>query len=95
MEVSQSLTGNDKRYNSLDNIYMILMDIKKDIGEMNGRIEQIDKRLTELEERIEKLEKAVYKSGNKVHIKYFIITIGVVLSFIATLFGLGWRPNVP
>ena len=84
-----------KSADELREIYVILMEMKRDIGEMNGKIDQIDKRLSEVEERLEKLEKAVYRSGNRIHVKYFIIAVGVVLSFVAALFGLGWRPGYP
>ena len=85
----------DKFHSELSTIYGVLMEMKKDVGEINGKLEQVDKRLTEVEKRLDALERKLERGSNKVHIKYFIILVGTILSFLAALYGLHFHVSVP
>lgn len=68
----------------------ILRDHENRITRLEEKYESIDSRLDDMDKKIDLLIQIV--SQNKMNQKTTIIILIIILSFIATMFGLGWRP---
>ena len=60
--------------------------IEKMLQDIYNRLDNVDKRITELSDRLATAD------TNHVSIKWLIYVIVILLSFVAAMFGLGWRP---
>ena len=72
----------------------VLRMINQRLERLENKVDNIDRRVARLEADVDNLVKmasVVMKPRNS-WMKWFVITLGMILSFIATLFGLGWRP---
>ena len=73
--------------NSLERI---LQDHEARITRLEERYESIDQRLDDMDKKIDLLIKLV--SNSKASQKTMITILVIILTFIAAMFGLGWRP---
>ncbi len=60
--------------------------MEKMLQDIYNRLDNMDKRITELSDRIATMD------VNHVSVKWLIYMVVILLSFVAAMFGLGWRP---
>lgn len=66
-----------------NDLYTIVMDIRERLARVEQRVEDMDNELKYIKKLL------VQRNG---YMKWMFIMLGMILSFIAALFGLGWRP---
>ena len=70
----------------------VILKLIEDVNYMKGIVDTISQRLESIDKRLDRLEQ---KLGKSVDIKYVIIIIIIILSFVGAMFGLGWSPPSP
>lgn len=64
-------------------LFDVLTDILERLTRVETKIEDVEKRMDDLKEEI---------TRSKDYMKYLIIILSLILSFVAAMFGMGWRP---
>jgi len=67
-----------------------IIELKERVARLETQIDLVLKRLDRIEQKMDKI--MVNRYGNSNLYKWVTLWIGMVLSFVATLFGLGWVP---
>jgi len=62
----------------------------RELAEIRERLARLEERVNMIAEDIQELKRLVLRRNS--YLKWTTIIIGMILSFIATLFGLGWYP---
>ena len=65
-------------------------ELVKELIKINERLARIETRLDNIEQDIDELKQVVNKRNG--YLKFTLVLLGMVLSFVAAMFGLGWRP---
>ena len=65
-------------------------ELVRELIKINERLARIETRLDNIEQDIDELKQTVNKRNG--YLKFIIVMVGMVLSFVATMFGMGWRP---
>jgi type VI protein secretion system component VasF len=83
--VEQAHRRIDKLEDELSGIRQTLMDIVERLSRLEAKVEDLGREMSEL--------KAEMRRRNGM-MKWMVVMLGMILSFVAALFGLGWRPPV-
>lgn len=63
------------------------------LARLETKVEDMEKMLQDISDRLDKLDKKIMlMSSNHVSVKWFTYLLIILLSFVAAMFGLGWRP---
>lgn len=80
-------------YERLARIEAKLESVEQDIKELKKTVDYLDKKVEKidvLEAKLDIIAKSMNKRNN--YMKFTIVLLGIILSFVAAMFGLGWRP---
>ena len=63
------------------------------LARLETKVEDMEKMLQDISKRLDQLDKKIMSlSANHVSVKWFTYLLVILLSFVAAMFGLGWRP---
>jgi len=66
-----------------DELFKTLLRIESRISKLEARMDDMEKEIRDIKQELSK------RNG---YFKYMIILITIILSFVAAMFGMGWRP---
>jgi len=71
--------------------------LRAEISALSNRIFEIQNDIAEMKERLARLETKVDAIESELRkrngmMKWTIVLLGMILSFVAAMFGMGWRP---
>ena len=66
-----------------NDLYEIIMDMRERLAKVEQKVEDMDNEIKYIKKLL------IQRNG---YMKWMFIMLGMILSFIAALFGLGWRP---
>ena len=72
-----------------------LHELLQRVASLEAKVKDVDARLTSVEDKIDKIVEMLIAQKNgmiRFIVGTFVTIIIIILSFIATLFGLGWKP---
>jgi len=75
-----------------------LYELLQRVASLEAKVKDVDARLTSVEDKIDKIVEMLIAQKNgmiRFIVGTFVTIIIIILSFIATLFGLGWKPPTP
>ena len=75
-----------------------LYELLQRVASLEAKVKDVDARLTNVEDKIDKIVEMLIAQKNgmiRFIVGTFVTIIIIILSFIATLFGLGWKPPTP
>lgn len=61
-----------------------------EVREVRERLARVEARLDEIEKRLDRLEALLARRNG--YLKWMALMTAMILSFVAAMFGLGWRP---
>lgn len=87
VELRERVSRLEERVETLSREVEAIASIKADIASINQKVEDLDKKLDEfMQMYIKQL------ASNHRMLKFVLMLVGMVLSFLAALFGLHWAP---
>lgn len=66
-----------------NDLYTIVIDMRE-------RLARVEQKVEDMESEIKYIKKLLVQRNG--YMKWMIVMLGMILSFIAALFGIGWKP---